>query len=133
MSDTDKKATKMIVTVGWGVVVGIVAKVVIDAPMVVLLTLGTLLGLASIFLGSSLLWLLIEATIDLFNDKPKRNLDTISEQVSDIRKGIEELRQKFYFVPKADLAQAIESIELNDTSTALALLKAVVEKAGRDE
>jgi hypothetical protein len=40
---------------------------------------------------------------------------------------------KFYFVPKADLAQAIESIELNDTSTALSILNGVVEKAGRDE
>lgn len=50
-----------------------------------------------------------------------------------VLKALSSRGEKFYFVPKADLHEAIEAIELNDTSTALALLQAVVDKAGRDE
>lgn len=133
MNNDDKKTTKMIVAVGWGVVIGIVTKLIMDQPKVILFTGIFLLGLATLFFVLALLGSLIDETFSLLGVEPESKLETVVGQASNIREMIEDLKDKCYFVPKTDLREAIEAIELNDTSTALALLQSVVNKAGRDE
>lgn len=117
-----KKTQKMMVTIGWGVVAGVVIFAV--APHWLWWVRGITIGIL-VLLPMVLFCGLLYATGDL--------LDFLLDQKREGMMVSVYRTSHFCIVPKDKLNEAIEAIELSDTHTALSILKDVVSKDERDD